>query len=543
MLLGLALLAALAQAAPLRVAYVLTPFPPRASAEARTVVEMRVTGLLKEKAIRLQMPVWSPGDYHVQNHGRHVRDLRAAGPKGEPLSVTRPDENDWEIETGGANEVTVTYELPNAPPGFFTENVQVKERHAFYNGPATYLYVVGHKNAPATVHIALPEGWQRAITPLDPLPPDSAHPRQIGFSAPDYDTLADAPVLVGDYATREFTHGGRPHILAFFNSHRGLDYDAFVPILQKIVAEQCRMMGGPPYKRYLFFFDVNGRGGALEHLNSARIAWPRSAPVRFVARVAAHEFFHLWNVKRIRPAALGPFDYVKPPRTRNLWFCEGVTDYVAALSVRRAGLESEAEYLAGLSGQINALQAATARRRVTADESSLRVWEANNSSGYGGLNYYLKGHLIGLCLDLKIRGVTNGRAGLDDLMRDLLARYGLPKPGFPEDGIREAVIRIAGPELGPFYDLLCRSTEEMPFAECLRYAGLRLRVSGGQAQIEPDPAASPEAQAIRRVWLSGDHTLSRSLRPGLPTITLWGATSLTTTAPMPIRLPRPIRTS
>jgi len=503
-LLSLLFLTAWAQAAPLKIAYLLAPVPPRDDAEARTDVEMRVADLKGARAIRLQMPVWSPGDYHVQNHGRHVRDLRAEDPNEKRLTVTRPDEHTWEIETDGADEIRVTYHLPNTPPGFFSENVQVNERYAFYNGPATYLYIVGHKEDPATVHVALPKGWEKVLVPLDPLPPDPSRPRQIGFSAPDYDTLADSPVLVGDFMTRDFLSAGRPHMVAFFNAHRDMDYDAFLPILQKIVAEQNRMMGGPPYKRYIFFLDINGRGGGLEHLNSTRIAWGRNTPVRFLAGGAAHEFFHLWNVKRIRPAGLGPFDYVRPPRTRNLWFSEGVTDYYGALSIRRAGLESEAEYLGGLSGMISALQATPARRRVTADESSLRVWEANNSSGYGGLNYYLKGHLIGLCLDLKIRGVTNNRASLDDVMRDLMARHGLPRPGFPEDGIREAVIRAAGPELGPFYDRLCRSTEEMPFDECLRYAGLRLRLADkGYARIEPDPAAPPAAQALRAGWLTG----------------------------------------
>jgi predicted metalloprotease with PDZ domain len=201
---------------------------------------------------------------------------------------------------------------------------------------------------------------------------------------------------------------------------------------------------------------------------------------------------------------LGPFDYVDPPRTRNLWFSEGVTSYYGDLSVRRAGLATDADYLSGLAAKIRWLQATPGRKRVTADESSLRVWEANNSNGYGGLSYYLKGELIGLCLDLKLRGLTNNRSSLDGVMRDMMARFGLPKPGFPEDGIRDAVIRAGGAEMGPFYDLLCRSTEELPFAECLSYAGLLLETTGrNQFVISPAPDALPQAVAVRRSWLTG----------------------------------------
>jgi hypothetical protein len=221
-----------------------------------------------------------------------------------------------------------------------------------------------------------------------------------------------------------------------------------------------------------------------------------------MAAFAAHEFFHLWNVKRLRPVGLGPFDYIHPPRIRHLWFCEGVTDYYAGLTLRRAGLVSEATYLEELAATIRQLQSSPAARRISAEEASWRVWEEKGSSGYGGLSYYLKGYLIGLCLDLKLRGLTNNRCSLDDVMRDLLARYGLPKPGFLEDGIRDALLRAAGPEMGPFYDKLCRTTQEMPFEECLGYAGLRLiRVAGRHLHIERDPSASLEANALRQDWL------------------------------------------
>lgn len=492
----------LAPATALRITYTVSPVPPGQNREARTDVRMALEELNGQSAVDVQMPAWSPGDYEVQNHARYVQNLRAFDGEDRELPVSRRNLHTWRVEKGEDNRVIIRYSLPNTPPGNFSENVQVKSRYAFYNGPALFLYVVGEKSAPAVLQVELPPGWLRAISPLEPMPDGPPGGRAARFSAPDYDTLADSPLLVGECVTREFTFAGRPHLIAFFGAHRGVPYDSFPPVLQKIVAEQNRLMGGPPYARYVFFLDIGGRGGGLEHLNSARIAWDRTTPVRYLASLAAHEFFHLWNVKRIRPIVLGPFDYIRPPRTRSLWFCEGVTDYYAELTARRAGLTSEEACLAGLAAAIRELRSNPAARRITAEEASLRVWEEKGSSGYGGLSYYLKGRLIGLCLDLKIRGLTDNRASLDDVMRDLLARYGLPKPGFLEDGIREAVIRAAGPEMGPFYDKLCRTTEEMPFAECLGYAGLRLvQSAGGRLRIERDPGASPSAVALRRDWL------------------------------------------
>jgi predicted metalloprotease with PDZ domain len=484
-----------------RISYLVSPIPPREGSSASTRVEMRIRGLSSQGRVQLQMPVWSPGDYSLQNHALHVKELTAKTEEGTPLETTRPDPNTWQVETKQAKEILIRYLLPNTPRGNFTENVLVRERYAFYNGTALYLYLVGHKTAPVTLAVALPDGWNQALTTLEPIPLDLAQPNRILFSAPDYDTLADSPLLAGEYVTRTFQYAQRPHILAFFGAYQGTDFDGYTTVVQKIVQEQNRLMGGPPYERYVFFFDVNGRGGGLEHLNGTRIAIYRQTPARLFAGIISHEFFHLWNVKRIRPISLGPFDYIHPPKTRNLWFCEGVTEYYAMLTLLRAGLQDREAFFDGVSNLITSLQSQPNRLRVTADESSWRVWETRHSSGYG-ISYYLKGALIGLCLDLKIRHLTGNRRSLDEVMRDMLHRYGLPKPGFQEDGIREAVMRAAGAEMGPFYDRLARSLDEMPFDECLAYAGLRLLRSGRAFRIAEDPQASDEAAALRESWLS-----------------------------------------
>jgi predicted metalloprotease with PDZ domain len=252
-------------------------------------------------------------------------------------------------------------------------------------------------------------------------------------------------------------------------------------------------MGGPPYKHYDFLFAAGEFPAGLEHLNSARIGlWP-NADAKAVGSLVAHEFFHLWNVKRIRPRVLGPFDYIHPPHTRNLWFAEGVTEYYAHVALRRAGLTTETEFFDHWRQAIRALQRNPAHLRVTADEASMRVWEEGNSDGFGGLSYYQKGELIGLCLDLKIRAVTQNRKSLDDVMRALMQQCNLPKPGYGEDDLKETINKVADQDLSALYDSLARSTDEMPFAQCLGYAGL-------DTDVRPKSNVTAEMLALRDNW-------------------------------------------
>ena len=477
--------------------YTLTPLLDKAPFRLRVQIEFSTLGA--NGPIRLQMPTWSPGDYHLQNHAQFVQELTASdvtvpGDKN-PLMVTHPDADTWEVEPEQARKIEVSYTLPTTPPGFFSQNVQVLENQVFLNGTAAYLYRVGEKASPALLRVRMPEGWQ-VVTPLPARANSEENLPQ--FEASDYDTLADSPVVMAapDALTlREFTASGVKHRIAYFGKkHLVADFDAYTPVIKRVAEAENRIMGdSPPYKQYCFFFDVGGYGGGLEHLNSCRIAIrPSGDPVR-AATFFAHEFFHLWNIKRIRPKVLGPFDYIHPPRTRNLWFAEGVTEYFAQVAVRRAELWTEAQFLEHWHRAIGAMQNTSARRSVTADESSLRVWEGKNSQGYGGLSYYDKGELIGLCLDLKIRAVTQNQKSLDDVMRLLMARHNLPKPGYGEDEIRNVVSEVAGQDLSAFYDTLARSTQEMPFAECLGYAGLDL-------DLHPLPDATPEQIALRKSW-------------------------------------------
>jgi len=433
---------------------------------------------VKELTVRVQIPIWSPGAYMSGNYAANIADISAEDGQHKPLKIYHPDQNTWEIGANGADLVHVKYtvnkvdaiEMGGAP------------QRAHLTGPRTYLYVVGRKGEPVALSLATPAGakaWKIA-TSLDPTESAAraSEPTVHGFTALSYDVLADAPVEMGDFTEERFEAGGKPHSVVLYGDYAGVDRAKLVRLCKKVAETETAFFGDAPYSRYIFQFRTNagrgGGGGGLEHLGSTEISISSNVNDG-VRSVIAHEYFHLWNVKRIRPFVLGPFDYVDPPRTANLWWSEGVTSYYGDLLSRRGGLNTDTEYLKHLADTIALLQNNPARLKVSADQSSLHVFDANNSQGFGGLSYYTKGELVGLCLDMKIREVTKGAHSLDDVIRALYVQCGQGDgPGFGEDDIKKTANRISGQDLSEFYDLLARSTEELPFKESLNTVGLTL---------------------------------------------------------------------
>ncbi|CEK13267.1 M61 family metallopeptidase [Chthonomonas calidirosea] len=443
----------------------------------------------------LQMPVWCPGDYHVQNFAQYVSHLQAEDEHGNALTVRRSDENTWQVQTNGVEDIVISYRVSQEPPGIFCENVQIKPDQVFVSGTAAFLYVVGEKEYPTRLEVEAPKGWQ-VIVPL--VSEETAE--GIVYCAEDYDALADSPILLAtpaDLLVQQFVVDGIVHRVVFFDHPQEVsEPQTLTRILQRIVQAEGEIMGGLPYAQYIFYFDVDGRGGGLEHRNSARLVYYPEETLTDFAAFAAHEFFHLWNVKRIRPRVLGPFDYIHPPHTRSLWFVEGVTDYFAWLSILRAGLITPQQFLAHWRRAIQSYLANPAHLQVSAEQASWHVWDAGNSEGYEGLSYYDKGALIGLCLDLELRYVTHNDRGLADVMRLLLRRYAPPHAGYTADELRDAVNEVARTDLSNFYNKLTQTTEEMPFGTCLAYAGL-------DTDCEPILGATEAAVQLRDNWLKG----------------------------------------
>ncbi len=365
------------------------------------------------------------------------------------LITDHPDDNTWDVHPNGAAHLVLTYTLPEVPAGIFSENVQIQQHYGFINGPAALIYLVGHKDAPVQLKIVPPAGWASTV-PLE----EQQQGNEVvanSYRAPDYDTLADSPIVFADtlgmkvYAFKQ--DGTDFKVVCFRNPDHIKSIPDLLQTLKTIAHTEANLMGGMDTNHYSFVFDVDGFSAGLEHLNSFRIGLPSGVPPARLSSFIGHEFFHQWNVKRIRPAVLGPFDYIHPPQTHNLWFAEGVTEYYAQICSHRGGFTSSDELLAHFRSRNNLMLHTEARKTVTAEESSFRVWEAGNSEGFGGLSYYEKGELIGLCLDLKIRAVTNGMKSLDDVMRLLMKRHSPPLPGYGEDELRLTVNEVSGQDL------------------------------------------------------------------------------------------------
>ena len=471
--------------------YDVSPLP--SEKQVKVLITVDHLNTQKDLTIRFQMPVWSPGAYFMGNFASNVSGVSAAASNGKTLKITHPDANTWEVGANGANCVKFSYTVNNsdgeAPGGV--------PRRAHISGPRTYMYVVDHKTDPIHLNLHTPTGaklWNVA-TSLDPIGTaktgtNGEPPAQTEFSAPTYDVFADAPIEMGNFLQETFTAAGKPHYVVMYGDPKNVDKAKLTDYCRRIAETETAFFGGAPFDRYVFEFNctsLNSRGaGGLEHLGSTEIGTVGQV-TDTVRSVIAHEFFHLWNVKRIRPFVLGPFNYVEPPHTANLWWSEGVTSYYGDLLSERGGLNTRDEYFKHLAATITSLQNNPARLAVSADQASLRVWDANNSQGFGGLSYYTKGELVGLCLDLTIRHETGNTHNLDEVMKSLFAQVKQGKgPGFAEDDIKRTINRITGKDLSEVYDSYVRSTDELPFEKCLAYAGLTLsRKEPAVKQAEP----------------------------------------------------------
>ncbi len=463
---------------------------------------------VSSSTLKFQIPTWSPGAYMIGNYAGRVGEVRAEAPDGSTLNVAHPDKLTWEVNTSGIKEAKFTYVINNAD----LVEADGAPKRGHISGPSTYIYIVDRKTEPVVLSLHVPRVWKIA-TSLDPGRRIETE-RTVGeawqtFTAPNYDVLADAPVEMGDFGEDNFEVRGVPHRIVLYGDNSKVDRMKLLDYCKRIAATEISFFNDVPFKRYIFMFrcNPNGRGGGgLEHLGSTEIGI--NGEVSDTTRsVIAHEYFHLWNVKRIRPFVLGPFDYTQPVRTNNLWWSEGVTSYYGDLLSCRGGINSETEYLKHLGDTIGQLQSNPARLQVTADESSYKVWDGGGSQGFGRLSYYTKGELIGLCLDLKLRQVTGGKKSLDDVIRSLYMQCGKGRgPGFPEDAIRQTANKVAGRDLGAFYDQLARSKDEMPFSEVLGYAGLKSGISSTPvitADLGMFAGGDPKGLRVRFVMSGG----------------------------------------
>ncbi|MHC4606444.1 MAG: M61 family metallopeptidase [Planctomycetota bacterium] len=437
-------------------------------AKSKVNVKMTVEGV-GGKTVSLAMPAWAPGAYRIRNYHKGVSGVVASS-GGKQLKIARPDEQTWTVTTNDASSFTVVYtvEIPDRSRGGISKD------HCDLQGPDTYMYIVGRKEIPCSVSFSLPPKWKVAT---------GLEKEGDTYRARDYDTFIDCPTELGTFDLRSFELGKVRYEVAVHSIGR-YDMDALVKLCRRIVMEQMRLFHGAPFKRYLFLyhFREGTAGSGLEHLNSTSISIPHGAvedSVDIVAGITSHEFFHAWNVKRIRPEMLGPFDYTREVRTKDLWWYEGVSDYYSELLLARAGVWSRKEFLDAVETQVEDLRSNPDRLRTSAEKASWTAWDRRDGPR---ISYYNKGYLLGMLLDLVIRRETQSRLSLDDVMRFLynwfVVRGGGPiGTGHEEGDIERALTAVSGFDFRDFFAKYVSGLEELPYEEILRFAGVEVEIT------------------------------------------------------------------
>lgn len=447
-------------------------------------VVLRADGLAGEVQ-DFKLPVWTPGYYQIMDYAKNVKDFRAEDGAGRPLVWDKTAKNTWRVLTGRAATVVVSYDVYAFTR--FVADSYLADDGGFITPTGVFMNIAGHLQAPVEVTVVPAPGWRQVSTGLDPVPG-----RAGAFRAPDFDTLYDCPILVGNQEILTFEAAGRPHTVAAYDLG-AFDRARFTGDLKKIVEAAAALMGDLPYRHYTYLL-IGPGGGGLEHLNSTAVTFdPKSLAdgpgyERWLAFIA-HEYFHLFNVKAIRPLTLGPFDYDRENYTDLLWFSEGVTVYYEYMLLNRAGLMTRDQVLDRLGSTIAVYENAPGRRHQSARLSSLDTWR-----GYFGrsehvanttISYYDIGFGLGLLLDLRIRAASNGRASLDDVMRALYRTYYKDKKrGFTAAELRAACERAAGAPLGEIFDTYAGTTAPWDYAKYLGPLGLAI-------DLDPRPSERP----------------------------------------------------
>jgi predicted metalloprotease with PDZ domain len=446
-------------------------------------VEIKLQGL-QAPYVDFSMPSWTPGSYLLREFAKSVERVEASA-DGKQIPYKRIDKNTWRIASKNASEIRFMYHVYAFEWSVRTSFIDADM--AFMHNTSLFMQVKPFSALPGTLTVELPEAWKQLHTSLEPVDgklPAGTH--RFRFSS--YDELADEPLLAGNQDTLQFEVAGVPHLVAIAGKGNHAEV-SFRDDLKKICETTTAIIGELPCKRYTFFvLNTEAGGGGLEHANSSTVMMPRwqwnnAARYKQFLGLCGHEYFHLWNVKRIRPEALGPFDYSKENHTRMLWVAEGITSYYDELILRRAGFYTREAYLEKIAGYINDLENRPGRHYLSLAESSWDAWireyRPNENSKNTGISYYLKGQVVAFLLDVQIVAASNGRRSLDDVMKVLWADYKKrPERGFSDEEFVAMVNEVAGKDLRAFLDQFVNGVETPDYAALLKIAGIQAVNSG-----------------------------------------------------------------
>lgn len=451
-------------------------------------VEMHISGL-EEDTVILHMPKWMPGYYQIMDYARNVTAISAVDDDGKQVPADRVDDTTWQLIHPGDGPLVVRYDIQTRRK--FVAASYVDSSMAYILPAASFLYMKEFMDIPVRVIIEPYTEWTHVATGLEPVPGAA-----FTYFAPDYDILYDCPLLTGNLEELPpFEVDGIRH--RFIGYQLGdFDGNRLMADLKTIVESATAMFGDIPYEQYTFIGIGPGRGG-IEHLNNTTVSFDGSALTgreSYIGMLAflAHEYFHHYNVKRIRPIELGPFQYDRENRTNQLWISEGLTVYYEYLLLRRSGLIDEPELLAFLAGDLTAHENDQGKEHQSLQQASYSTWEDGPFGMRGGeadrsISIYEKGAIVGMMLDFRIRNATGNQRSLDDVMRVLYREYYQERGrGFSGAEFRQACEQVAGTPLTELFEYVVTTTQP-DYQKYLDMAGLQLiRSDSGDGDTDPE---------------------------------------------------------
>jgi predicted metalloprotease with PDZ domain len=473
-------------------------------------VEMELKDF-KPAELKVKMPVWAPGSYLVREFSRHVNEVKAVDGAGKELKVTKTAKNEWKIAKGKANTVKVRYEVYAFELSVRTSFLDLS--HGFVSGSSVFFYVDGFQNLAGNVDVYPYSSFKTITTPLpesgDSVQGDGGMKR---FRFDNYDHLVDSPIEIGNHELFYFQVGNTHHEVALYGLGN-YDMEQLKVDMEKVVAAAIDVFGQNPCKNYTFIVHnvINGQGG-LEHANSCVLSVNRwtYGPGEYnnFLSLVAHEYFHLWNVKRIRPIELGPFNYDEENYTTLLWVMEGFTSYYDELLMVRAGYYSKEEYLRKLQGTINYVEGSPGSRVQSVAHASFDAWikayRPNENSGNTTMTYYSRGAVIAALLDAMIIDKFDSKKCLDHFMRYLYDEFYIKKKrGFTEAEFQQALETFLGQDMDDFFNRYIYGTEIPDFKSIFAKLALNVTYTG-------KPAASFGATTAQE----GGKVIVKSVRSG-----------------------------
>jgi predicted metalloprotease with PDZ domain len=430
-----------------------------------------------DRQVEVKLPVWTPGSYLVREFSKNINLVKAFTKEGKALKVSKKSKNAWVIDAGNEKNIQVKYEVYSFEVSVRTPYLDLS--HGFVSGSGIFMYVEKAKNQAGSVTVFPHESFKRISTSLAFDPNNKAQGQRYLFE--NYDQLIDCPMEIGNQEIFEFSAAGVIHTVAMYGE-ANYDVNELKRDMAKIVEAETAVIGKNPNKNYTFIVhnEVNGQGG-LEHMSSCvlsvnRWTYAGSQYVDFL-NLVAHEYFHLWNVKRIRPIEFGPFNYDEENYTSLLWVMEGFTSYYDELILRRTGFYSEDEFLAKLQSSINYVEGTPGSRVQPVAHASFDAWvkayRPNENSSNTTMTYYSRGSVLASVIDAMIIAESDGKKCLDHFMQQLYVTYyeGL-KRGFSEVEFKQELAKFIGKNMDEFFSKYVDGTEVIPYKEFYAPVGL-----------------------------------------------------------------------